>query len=65
MDITLLENDAAGNDPIELGVLHNMTVIPRVGEEIAYKGRIYVVESILWHTDDNDISVTLWLDFRI
>jgi hypothetical protein len=65
MNITLLENNNNGDDCLQLGVLHNMTIIPRIKEELAYKGKIYIVENILWHTDDNDISVTLWLDFHI
>jgi|LakMenEpi03Aug12_release.lakeMendotaPanAssembly.Ray.scaffolds.fasta_scaffold498171_2 hypothetical protein len=62
MNITLLENDG-DNDPIELGVLHNFTIIPRIKEKLSYKDKIYEVEDLIWHTDHNDICVTLWLDF--
>jgi hypothetical protein len=61
MNIELLQNDG-DNDPIELGVLYNFTVFPRVKEKIAYNDKIYEVEDLIWHTDDNKISVTLWLD---
>lgn len=58
MNIELLENDG-DKAPIKLGVLYNMTIIPRIKEKLAYKGKIYIVKDAIWHLDDTNINISL------
>jgi hypothetical protein len=65
MTIHILENAKDLDDDIDLFTIHNIDVIPRIGDKLAIDGHFYIVEDLLWHmyTDEyRAVSLTIWVD---
>jgi hypothetical protein len=63
MKIHILENAKDLDDDYDLCTIHNIDVIPRIGDKLAIDGYFYIVEDILWHIyKDKDVSLTIWVD---
>jgi hypothetical protein len=65
MTIHILENSKDDDDDIDLCTLHNIDVIPRIGDNLAIDGYFYIVNDLLWHIykdKHRDVSLTIWVD---
>ena len=51
-----------GYDDKQLLVIDNIDILPNKGDEIVVHDRHYIVESFLWHTDDENVCVTMFVN---
>ena len=65
MRIEFINNDIESDLDV-IYTLHNINVLPNKGDSIYINSQLYIVDSFIWHVDDNkDLLVSVFVDIQI